>query len=132
MCFWHKLISSQPRYDHFDTSAYMMQQFASYMQSSVRGGSRAQLLNPLRISHPKIDKLACQAQGADIFANGEITLNDANRTLLSFGCNSLHHIYAEPSEKRLNELRSLNPLRISHRSVSSLLANARCGYIHQR
>ena len=25
VCFWHKLISSQPRYDHFDTSAYMMQ-----------------------------------------------------------------------------------------------------------
>ena len=22
MCFWHKLISSQPRYDRFDTSAY--------------------------------------------------------------------------------------------------------------
>ena len=21
VCFWHKLISSQPRYDHFDTSA---------------------------------------------------------------------------------------------------------------
>ena len=47
------------------------------MQSPVRSGSRAQLLNPLRISHPKIDKLACQAQGADIFAKGEIPLCDA-------------------------------------------------------
>ena len=47
------------------------------MQSPVRSGSRAQLLNPLRISHPKIDKLACQAQGADIFAIGEIPLCDA-------------------------------------------------------
>ena len=37
----HKLISSQPRYDLFDTSAYMMQQFASYMQSLLRSGSRA-------------------------------------------------------------------------------------------
>ena len=33
--------------------------------------------NPLRIPHPKIDKLACQAQGAGIFAKGEITLQDA-------------------------------------------------------
>jgi hypothetical protein len=33
--------------------------------------------NPLRIPHQKIDKLACQAQGADIFAKGEIPLYDA-------------------------------------------------------
>ena len=33
--------------------------------------------NPLRIPHPKIDKLACQAQGVGIFAVGEITLRDA-------------------------------------------------------
>ena len=34
--------------------------------------------NPLRIPHPKIDKLACQAQGVGILAKGEITLrNDA-------------------------------------------------------
>ena len=33
--------------------------------------------NPLRIPHPKIDKLACQAQGAGIFAKGEIPFNDA-------------------------------------------------------
>ena len=74
-----EFLSSQPRYDRFDTSAYMMQQRASYMQRPVRSGSRAQLLNPLRISHPKIDKLACQAQGADIFAKREIPLCDANR-----------------------------------------------------
>ena len=30
--------------------------------------------NPLRIPHPKVDKLACQAQGVGIFAKGEITL----------------------------------------------------------
>jgi len=30
--------------------------------------------NPLRIPRPKIDKLACQAQGVGIFAKGEITL----------------------------------------------------------
>ena len=47
------------------------------MQRPVRSGSRAQLLNPLRISHPKIDKLSCQAQGADIFAKGEIPLYNA-------------------------------------------------------
>ena len=47
------------------------------MQSPVRSDSRAQLLNPLRISHPKIDKLACQAQGADIFTAGEVPLYDA-------------------------------------------------------
>ena len=28
VCFWHKLISSQPRYDRFDTSAY---NFAVYI-----------------------------------------------------------------------------------------------------
>ena len=28
--------------------------------------------NPLRIPHPKIDKLACQAQGEGILAEGEI------------------------------------------------------------
>ena len=33
--------------------------------------------NPLRIPRPKIDKLACQAQGAGIFAEGEITLHNA-------------------------------------------------------
>ncbi len=33
--------------------------------------------NPLRMPHPKIDKLACQAQGVGIFAKGEITLRDA-------------------------------------------------------
>ena len=47
------------------------------MQRPVRSSSRAQLLNPLRISHPKIDKLACQAQGADIFTLSEIPLRDA-------------------------------------------------------
>ena len=134
----HKLISSQPRYDRFDTSAYKKhikfygilienclltsrksslqipkkQGFSRvymnrigtkpsffrvspvmtssiplhtydaiaciiFMQSLLRSGSRAQLLNPLRISHPKIDKLACQAQGADIFAKDEIPLYDA-------------------------------------------------------
>ena len=38
--------------------------------------------NPLRIPHPKIDKLACQAQGVGIFAKGEITLRDAFCTYL--------------------------------------------------
>jgi hypothetical protein len=33
--------------------------------------------NPLRIPRPKIDKLACQAQGVGIFAVGEIPLLDA-------------------------------------------------------
>ena len=33
--------------------------------------------NPLRIPHPKFDKLACQAQGVGIFAKGEITLHIA-------------------------------------------------------
>ena len=28
-------------------------------------------LNPLRIPHPKIDKLACQAQGVGIFAQAK-------------------------------------------------------------
>ena len=40
--------------------------------------------NPLRIPHPKIDKLACQAQGVGIFAAGEITLHDAYCILFVF------------------------------------------------
>ncbi len=39
-------------------------------------------LNPLRIPHPKIDKLACQAQGVGILAIGEISLHDAYCTYL--------------------------------------------------
>ena len=39
--------------------------------------------NPLRIPCPKIDKLACQAQGMGIFAKGEITLRDAYCTFNS-------------------------------------------------
>ena len=38
--------------------------------------------NPLRIPHPKIDKLACQAQGVGILAKGEISLHDAYCTYL--------------------------------------------------
>ncbi|MBQ8696598.1 MAG: hypothetical protein IJ519_02660 [Clostridia bacterium] len=34
--------------------------------------------NPLRIPHPKIDKLACQAQGVGIFAIGEISRLDTH------------------------------------------------------
>ena len=33
--------------------------------------------DPLRMPHPKIDKLACQAQGEGIFTEGEISHNDA-------------------------------------------------------
>jgi len=38
------------------------------------------LVNSLRIPHPKIGELAHQAQGAGIFAAGEITLRDAYGT----------------------------------------------------
>ena len=41
--------------------------------------------NPLRIPHPKIDKLACQAQGVGIFAIGEISLLDAYCAYLVVG-----------------------------------------------
>ncbi len=40
-------------------------------------------LNLLRIPHPKIDKLACQAQGVGILAKGEISLHDAYCTYLT-------------------------------------------------
>jgi len=42
-------------------------------------------LNPLRIAHPKIDKLACQAQGVGILAIGEISLHDAYCAYLVVG-----------------------------------------------
>ena len=44
--------------------------------------------NPLRIPHPKIDKLACQAEGGGILAEGEITFRDAD-------CNIFHLIFAK-------------------------------------
>ena len=54
-----------------------------FMQSPVRSGSKSfSSSNPLRISNPKLDKLACQAQGADIFTEGEITLYDANCNII--------------------------------------------------
>jgi hypothetical protein len=53
------------------------------MQSLLRSGSVSfSSANPLRIPRPKIDKLACQAQGVGILAKGEITLYDAYRTFL--------------------------------------------------
>ena len=46
-----------------------MQQRASYLRSPTRCGSASFCsMNPLRIPRPKIDKLACQAQGVGIFA----------------------------------------------------------------
>ena len=59
--------------------------------------------NPLRIPHPKIDKLACQAQGVGIFAEGEITLHDAYCTLFTSFCTTCI-IFMELAETRLNEL----------------------------
>ena len=48
--------------------------------------------NPLRIPHPKIDKLACQAQGVGILAKGEITLRDAYCLHICFFTQSFYHI----------------------------------------
>ena len=39
--------------------------------------------NPLRIPRPKIDKLACQAQGVGILVKDEITLRDAYCNIFS-------------------------------------------------
>ena len=67
--------------------------------------------NPLRIPHPKIDKLACQAQGVGIFAKGEITLLDAYCTYLIFKCaamsyglkRSTHQLYHTISKKSIGK-----------------------------
>ena len=56
-------------------------------------------LNPLRIPHPKIDKLACQAQGVGILAKGELTLHDANCTFLKFGTLIDHDIISHLFQK---------------------------------
>ena len=55
--------------------------------------------NPLRIPHPKIDKLACQAQGAGIFAEGEISLLDAN-CIHFYRCGSQHWYYNTLLQKK--------------------------------
>ena len=49
--------------------------------------------NPLRIPHPKIDKLACRAQGVGIFAIGEITRNDAYCAYLISGAVAPHKTF---------------------------------------
>jgi hypothetical protein len=52
----------------------------------VRCGSMsASSSNPLRIPHPKIDKLACQAEGVGILATGEISLLDTYCAYLIVG-----------------------------------------------
>ena len=61
----HKLISSQPRYDHFDISPY---EIFNFIRGRYRLARTTCCPNPLRIPHPKIDKLACQTQGVGIFA----------------------------------------------------------------
>jgi len=96
------------------------------MQRPLRSGSRAQLLNPLRISHPKIDKLACQVaerresvrkQLRIVFPWAWPSRSETRvriyspkakylfmmRTVYIFRiwCNSVHHIYAETLEKSL-------------------------------
>ena len=68
------------------------------MQRPVRSGSRAQLLNPLRISHPKIDKLACQTQGVDIFAKAKYLF--MMRTVYIFlMCSILHCVCYYTTQK---------------------------------
>ena len=84
--------------------------------------------NPLRISHPKIDKLACQAKGADIFAVGEISLQDANCNMFNLYATECI-IIMELYEMRLGELRSSNPLRISHPKIARVPLDANCTYI---
>ena len=56
-----------------------------------RGSTSVCSANPLRIPRPKIDKLACQAQGVGIFAS-RINPPDAYCSYFIF-CNSVHHIY---------------------------------------
>ena len=49
--------------------------------------------NPLRIPHPKFDKLAYQTQGVGIFAKGEICLRiDAYCLHVCFFTQSFYHI----------------------------------------
>ena len=64
--------------------------------------------NPLRIPHPKFDKLACQAQGAGIFAKGEISLRDAYCTYLnatSSATRIFYHTFLNLSRVNLTYLR---------------------------
>ena len=71
--------------------------------------------NPLRIPHPKIDKLACQAQGVGIFAKGEIPLRDAY-------CEHFYLVFrfANYLEKVLEGILFCTPRRAKTSSASSL------------
>ena len=48
--------------------------------------------NPLSLSHPKIDKLACRGLSVGILAKGEITLRDAYCLHICFFTQSFYHI----------------------------------------
>ena len=56
-----------------------------YAEPSKKRLNERSSLNPLRIPRPKIDKLACQAQGEGIFAIGEIPLLMQLYTFLNHG-----------------------------------------------
>ena len=47
--------------------------------------------NPLRMPHPKIDKLACQAKGVGILAIGEITLRTKLNVEIPLKRDTLYH-----------------------------------------
>ena len=101
------------------------------MQSPVRSGSRVQLLNPLRIPHPKIDKLACQAQGVGIFTISEIPLCDATIYILMWTQRRTSY-FAEPCEKWLKSAALESASHIPPEDRQARLSGAGCGYIRQR
>ena len=90
--------------------------------------------NPLRIPHPKIDKLACQAQGVGIIAAGDITLRDAYCTYLIFGlCKTLfrslqfHGLYSITQKFYCQALLWKNKTPVLRHSVFRALGYSPCG-----
>ena len=53
-----------------------------YAESCEKWLEELQLVESASHIQPEADKLACQAQGADIFTEGEITLYDANCNII--------------------------------------------------
>ncbi len=126
----HKLISSQPRYDHFDISPYMLNSVLEYNDYSIFHrtgrpvmsccGARNFLLavrfakfRPLPLLFAPFIRHRRRSQTSP--------LRYLSVSMMQQRC----IILTELDEMRLGELCSTKPLRISHRRSTSLLVRQR-------
>ena len=70
--------------------------------------------NPLRIPHPKSDKLACRGLGVGIFAKGEISLRKYDATLVASAVRRNNPLFCSPilphKKRNVKGFQKENPL----------------------